>query len=168
LKPLTSSVRFTISTTMPNASRAHESSVQSAELAYPPSAHTKLTVRKAAASRASTVRPPARSCTDAEVTATTSCRPIVSTITCLFRPVVRFPASNPRASPPSLVLIDWASITAADGSGPRPAPIRGWWRSSSWLRAQLPSRRHLVNQRCAASQGMSRGSIRHWQPERRT
>jgi hypothetical protein len=102
-------------------------------------------------------------------TATTSSRPIVSTITCLFRPVVRLPASNPRASPPSLVLIDWASITTADGSGSRPAPIRSWRRSSSWMRSQLPSRRHLVNQRCAASQGIrSRGSIRHWQPERST
>jgi hypothetical protein len=41
------------------------------------------------------------------------------------------PASNPRASPSSPVLIDWASITAADGPGSRPAPIRTRRRSSS-------------------------------------
>ncbi|WP_432758696.1 hypothetical protein [Streptomyces lydicamycinicus] len=50
LEALTSSVRFTISTTMSNASRAHESRAESTELAYPPSAHARLIVRKPAAS----------------------------------------------------------------------------------------------------------------------
>ena len=37
---------------------------------------------------------------------TTSSRPRVSTTRCRLRPVVFLPASNPRASPPSLLLID--------------------------------------------------------------
>ena len=72
---------------------------------------------------------------------TTRIRPRVSTTRCRLRPVVRLPASKPRTSPPSLLLIDWASSTAADGAGSRPAAIRTWPRSSSWIRSQVPSRR---------------------------
>jgi hypothetical protein len=61
----------------------------------------------------------------------------------LLHSLVRLPARNPRASPPSPVLIDWASVTAADGSGSRPALIRAWRRSWPWTRSQVPSRRHL-------------------------
>ncbi|NXY94168.1 IS5 family transposase [Streptomyces sp. BR123] len=52
-------------------------------------------------------------------------------IHCLLRPAVRCPASNPCASPPSLLLIDWASITAADGSGSGPACSRTRRRNAS-------------------------------------
>ena len=55
---------------------------------------------------------------------TTSIRPRVSTTRCPLRLVVFLPMSNPRACPPSLLLIDWASRTAADGSGFRPAATR--------------------------------------------
>ena len=62
---------------------------------------------------------------------TTSISPSVSTTRCRLRPVVFLPMSNPRASPPSLLLIDWASRTAADGSGSRPAATRTCARSRS-------------------------------------
>src|SRR5215831_13457521 len=69
----------------------------------------------------------------------TSTKPSVSTTRCRLRPVVFLAMSKPRAWPPSLLLTDWASSTAAEGAGSLPAAIRTSARSWSWTASQVPS-----------------------------
>jgi len=69
-----------------------------------------------------------RSWMPAAVISTVCSRPMVSTAMCRFRPLTFLPASNPRLSlaTVSAALTDRESMTAADGSGLRPAAIRRW------------------------------------------
>jgi hypothetical protein len=76
----------------------------------------------------------------AAVTSTVSSRPMVSTAMCRSRPLTFLPGSNPRLSlaTVSAALTDWESMTAADGSGLRPAAIRHWRRSSPCIASVAP------------------------------
>jgi hypothetical protein len=56
-------------------------------------------------------------------------------------------ASNPIASPPSLLLADWESSTAAEGCSLRPSAARTEVRSASCTRVQVPSALQAANQR---------------------
>jgi hypothetical protein len=81
-----------------------------------------------------------RSWMPAAVISTVSSRPMVSTAMCRFRPLTFLPASNPRLSlaTVSAALTDRESMTAADGSGLRPAAIRRWRRSSPCIASVAP------------------------------
>jgi len=81
-----------------------------------------------------------RSCTLAAVTSTVSSRPVTSAAICRLRPCTFLPASNPRLSlaTVSAALTDWESMTAAVGSGARPAAMRQARRSSSCIASVAP------------------------------
>ena len=91
-----------------------------------PSAQASLTAGKALRRFHSSGFAASRSWTLAAVISTVSSRPVTSTAMCRLRPCTFLPASNPRlaAATVSAALTDWESITAAVGSGSRPAAMR--------------------------------------------
>jgi hypothetical protein len=105
----------------------------------------------------------------AEVTATATSRPIVSTTTCLFRPLTFLWLSRPRADPPSVAGTDWVSMLPALGVGSRPSATRTRSRSASWIASRVPLCRHSLKYRqVVLLGGKSVGKNRHGQPVRST
>ena len=77
---------------------------------------------------------------------TASSRPIASTAMCLFLPFTFLALSHPRVAFGTVpaARTDWESITAAVGSGLRPAAARTWSRSASCSRTRDPSSRQAA------------------------
>ena len=59
---------------------------------------------------------------------------------CRLRPLIFFPASNPRGPPTSAVFTDWLSITPAVGDAERPARSRAITTKAWLMRARVPLR----------------------------
>ncbi len=82
--------------------------------------------------------------------------PSTSTAMCRLRPFTFLALSQPRLArgTVSAARTDWESITAADGSGSRPAAARARARSTSCSRAKVPSSRQAAKYPYTVSQGV--------------
>ena len=74
---------------------------------------------------------------------------------CRLRPFTFLALSQPRVAfgTVSAARTDWESITAAVGSGSRPAAARTWARSASCSRARVPSSRQAAKYPYTVCQG---------------